>query len=93
MRSFGRRKTVNHKSLVRHIRLIRPIRLIRLISPIGRISLIGMSAEHAIDGRLAARRQMMTFFLKYVSRNSVGGQLFFRLNMRLKFDRLLKPQS
>ena len=40
---------------------------------------IGMSAEHAIDGRLAARRQMMTFFLKYVSRNSVGGQLFFRL--------------
>ena len=93
MRSFGKRKTVNHKIAYYPIWLIRPIGLIRLISPIGRMSRTGMSAEHAIGDRLAARRQMMTFFLKYVSRNSVGGQLFFRLNMRLKFDRLLKPQS
>ena len=37
--------------------------------------------------------QMITFFLKYVSRNSVGEQFFLRLNMRLKLDRLLKPHS
>lgn len=43
--------------------------------------------------RLAASRQMITFFLKYISRNSVGEQFFLRLKMRLKLDRLLKPQS
>ena len=37
--------------------------------------------------------QIITFFLKYVSRNSVGEQFFLRLNMRLKLDRLLKPHS